>query len=69
MNFEDDTCRLDPMHPSDNECSSDKDGDSSHDKKTKELHTAPAPPARARVRDVERVEVDVDPTLPARARV
>jgi len=67
--FEDVECRPDPMHPSDNECSSDEDEDSSDDDENKELYADPAPPARARVQDVERVEVVVDPTLPARAPV
>ena len=67
-NFEDVVCGPDPMHPSDEECSSDEDVGSSDDE-IEELYADPDPPARARVQDVERVEVMVDPTLPARAQV
>ena len=69
-NFEDVECGQDPMHPSDEECSSDEDvGIGSSDDEVEEFYADPAPPARARVQDVERVEVVVDPTLPARAQV
>ena len=67
-NFEDVECGQDPMHPSDEECSSDEDVGSSDDE-VEEFYADPAPPARARVQDVERVEVVVDPTPPARAQV
>ena len=67
-NFEDVECGPDPMHPSDEECSSDEDVGSSDDE-IEELYADPAPPARVRVQDVERVEVLVDPTPPAREQV
>ena len=57
------------MHPSGNECSSVEDDDSGEDDKTTELHADPVPPARARVWDVERVEVVLDPTPPATPQV
>ena len=60
-NFEDVECRPDPMHPSDEECSSDEDVGSSDDE-VEEFYADPAPPARAIVQNVERVEVVVDPT-------
>jgi hypothetical protein len=67
-NFEDVECGPDPMHPSDEECSSDEDVGSSDDE-IEELYADPAPPARVRVQDVERIEVIVHPTPPARAQV
>ena len=67
-NFEDAKCGPDPMHPSDIECSSMDNGDSSDDDETKELFAEPALPEKARVRDVESVEVVVD-SPPAVSRV
>jgi hypothetical protein len=67
--FLDAECGPDPTHPSDNECSSVEDDDSSDDDEIEELYADPAAPARGRVRDVERVEVVIDPTPPATAQV
>ena len=57
------------MHPSDNECSSVEDDDSSDDDEIEELYTDPAVPAGGRVRAVERLEVVIDSILPATAHV
>ena len=67
--FLDAECGPDPTHPSDNECSSVEDDDSSDDDEIEELYADPAAPARGRVRDVERLEVVIDPTPPATAQV
>ena len=56
------------MHPSDIECSIIEDGDSSDDDEIKELFAEQVLPAKARVRDVESVEVVVD-SPPAVSRV
>ena len=68
-NFEDAECGPDPMYPSDIECSSIEDIDSSDDDEIKELFAEQALPAKARVRDVESVEVVVDSTPPAVSQV
>ena len=52
-NFEDAECGPDPMHPSDIECSSIEDGDSSDDDEIKELFAEQVLPAKARVRDLQ----------------
>ena len=67
-NFEETGYGPDPMHPSDNECSSVDDDDNSDDDEISELYTNPAAPARGRVRGVERVEVVIEPTPPATAQ-
>ena len=63
--FENVECGPDPMHPSDNECSSVEDDNSGDGDMIEELYADSAPPARVRERNVERVEVVVDPTPPA----
>ena len=57
------------MHTRGNKCSSVEDDDSSDDDEIEELYADPAVPARGRVRDVETVEVVIDPTLSATAQV
>ena len=57
------------MYPSDIECSSIEDDDSSDDDEIKELFAEPALPAKVRSRDVESVEVVVDSTPPDVSRV
>ena len=52
-NFEDAECGPDPMHPSDTECSSIEDGDSSDDGEIKELFAEQVLPAKARVQDLQ----------------
>ena len=66
--FEDAECGPGPRHPSANECSGVEEDDSSADDVIEELCVDPAAPARGRVRDVERVEVVIDPTPPATAQ-
>jgi len=44
--FEDAEYGPDPMHPSDNECNSVEDDDSSDDDEIEELYADPAAPAR-----------------------
>ena len=68
-NFEDAECESDPMHQSDNECSSIGDGDSSNGDEIKKPFVEPALPAKPRVRGVESVEVVVELTPPAVSRV
>jgi len=68
-NFEDAECGPDPMHPSDIECSSIEDGDSSDDDEIKELFAEQVLPAKARVRDVESVAIVADSTPPAVSQV
>ena len=68
-NFEDAECGPDPMHPSDTECSSIEDGDSSDDDEIKELFTEQALPEKARVRDIESVEIVIDSTPRAVSQV
>ena len=57
------------MHPSDIECSSIEDGDSSDDDQIKELFAEQVLPAEARVRDVESVVIVADSTPPAVSQV
>ena len=67
--FEDAGYGPDPMHPSDNECSSVEDDDSSDDDEIEELYANPAVPERGRPWDAERLEVVIDPTPPATTQV
>jgi len=63
LNFDDVECGPDPMHPSDNECISDEDEDSSDDDDIEEFYADLVQSAKARVQDVEIVEVTVDHSL------
>ena len=65
-NFEDVDYGPDPMHPINNECSTDENKDSSDDDEIEDLYADPALSARARVWDVKSIEVVVDPNPPAR---
>jgi len=78
-NFEDVECGPDPLHPSDDECSSNGNDEvdgvedgvvySSGDDAIKEVYADQAPPARARVQYDDIVEVIADPAPPATAQV
>ena len=70
-NFEDAECGPNPIHPSDNECSSVEDDDKSNDDGIEEFYADPAAPARGRALglDAKRVEFVIDPTPPATAHV